>query len=139
MVFLFWQTYGQDDRFDEDISEEKHKAMLIFFAIFWPITMTLIGIMSLWGKFTDNVKKKVKKLYADYQTPDDLKIYETEEDDEIAGYTVENKAIQRMTDKELEYLLFAEKINAIELHDASKNLVQRLLADRAFEKEVLEK
>lgn len=138
MTFLFWQTYGEKDHFDDDIDEEKYKAMLIFFAIFWPITMTMICVMSLWGIFTNNVQKKVNKLYDDYQTPDDFKIYKNE-DDEIAGYSVKNKAIQRMTSKELEYLLFAEKIKAIDLHETSKNLVERLLADRAFEKEVLEK
>lgn len=140
ITFLFWHTFARNDHFDDDMSEEKHKTMLIFFAIFWPIAITIICVMSLWGKFTERVGRKVEQLFIDYRTPDDLKLYQSdEEDDEIVHCAVRNNAIRRMTPKELEYLIFADRINAIELHKTSKNLVEKLLADYAFEKEVLNK
>ena len=135
MTFLFWQTYGENDHFDDDMSEEKHKLMLIFFAIFWPIAMTIICVMSLWGKFSERVRMKTQQMYLNYRTPDDL--ITNEYDLDVLEYTIKNKAIRRMTRKELEYLIFADRINAIELHETSKNLIEKLFADYAFEKEVL--
>ncbi len=137
MTFLFWQTYGENDHFDDDMSEEKHKLMLIFFAIFWPIAMTIICVMSLWGNFSNRVGRKVEQLFINYRTPDDL--ITNEYDLDVLEYTIKNKAIRRMTRKELEYLIFADRINAIELHETSKSLVERILMDYAFEQEILEK
>lgn len=138
MAFVFWNTYGEDDSgYNDEISEEKRKSVLIAMSAFWPLTLVFIAIMFLWDKFTTRVRRRVRQLYSDYQAPDDLKI--DEQDEEVAEYTIKNKAIKRMTTRELEYILFASKIQAIELHEASKNLVQRILADRAFEKEVLNK
>ena len=130
MMFVFWQSYGSGGDYLEDHSEERQKTVLIFSALFWPLTIALICGMTLWERFSYRIYKKAKQLYHDYTTPDEVNAADER-------YEFENKAIKRMPPKELKYLLFADKIGAIELHETSKILVERILMDYAFEKQVL--
>ena len=99
--------------------EKSESSILIFLVIIWPITIILILLTSVWENYYKNQTQKIFFILRKN------------------GYNSLNDAIPNLPVKDLELLLKAEKIGVINLSTKQKQLVQRYLVDKCFEKSIL--
>jgi len=99
--------------------EKSESSVLIFLVIIWPITIILILLTSVWENYYKNQTQKIFFILRKN------------------GYNSLNDAIPNLPVKDLELLLKAEKIGVINLSTKQKQLVQRYLVDKCFEKSIL--
>ena len=129
--------------FFEAAKERKEVKLLLFSAAFWPIIGTMLGLHELWEKYKVRVNRKVNIILRDIQFRH--LNWEADEDDEFEKdyqRTIREAFTERvaqLTVKELEYIVYADRIKAIAMPDSCLNLITNRLINITFEQHVLEK